>query len=240
MKLMSFKIAGFCTVLFVSPAVLAEKPAMPTGHPAVEGQSAPRLYGKVVESLDVNSYTYVQIDSGGTKHWVAGPKTALKKGAMIAVETSLPFTDFESKELNKKFKTIYFVNRFVTDQVDQKAPASDPHVGLSKEKPVEVIKGISKAKDGKTVAEVIAQKDALAGKAVRIRGKVVKYTAKVMGKNWLHIQDSSGTQKLVVTTDQEAKIGDVVLVKGMVAVNQDLGYGYVYEILVEKAAVSVE
>ena len=74
MKLMSFKIAGFCTVLFVSPAVLADKPAMPAEHPAVEGQGAPRLYGKVVETMDVNSYTYVQIDSGGAKHWAAGQR----------------------------------------------------------------------------------------------------------------------------------------------------------------------
>ena len=86
----------------------------------------------------------------------------------------------------------------------------------------------------------LKQKKSLAGKAVRIRGKVVKYTAQVMGKNWLHIQDSSSSKRLVVTSEQEAEKGDLVLINGIVAVDQDLGYGYTYEVIVERATISVE
>ena len=202
--------------------------------------NAARVYGKVVETMDVENYTYVQINNGEQSYWAAGPKTSLKKGAMIAIETQMPFTDFESKALNKKFKTIYFVNHFITDQPGQTAPATSPHANLlQQDKPI-AIKTFKKAAGGMTIGEVFKQKKKLAGKAVRVRGQVVKYTPKVMGKNWLHIQDSSGSKKLVVSTDQEVKKGDVVLVNGTLAINKDLGYGYVYEAIIEQAKVAVE
>ena len=240
MKTMTQQLFTIITALCVSLVAFAGDPKMSAGHQAMSGNTANKLYGKVVTTMDANNYTYVQIDTGEQMHWAAGPKTSLKKGAMVAVDTHMPFSDFESKTLNKKFKTIYFVNRFISDQPGQATAVSDPHANLKKPAKAEAIKGIKKAEDGKTVAEVFKQKQKLAGKAVRVRGKVVKYTAKVMGKNWLHIQDSSGAKKLVVTTEQEVKKGDLVLVNGIVAVDQDLGYGYTYEVVVERALVAVE
>lgn len=199
-----------------------------------------RLYGKVVQSMDANNYTYVQINTGSELIWAAGPKTPLKKGNMLAVQASMPFTDFESKTLNKKFKKIYFVNRFITDQKGQHASMADPHAGIKQRSASAAIKGIKKLSDGKSIAEVYKHKKNLSGKAVKIRGKVVKYTSKVMGKNWIHIQDSSGAQKLVITTEQEVKIGDLVVINGIVAVNQDLGHGYHYDVMIERAIVTVE
>lgn len=240
MKSVKQRMFTIITALFISLSAFADNPKMPAGHQTLSGNSADRLYGKVVTTMDVNNYTYVQIDTGEQKHWAAGPKTVLKKGAMVAFDKQMPLTDFQSKALDKKFKTIYFVSRFITDQPGQTAPASEPHAGLKKPLKAVAIKGIKKAQDGKTVAEVFKQKQNLAGKAVRIRGKVMKYTANVMGKNWLHIQDSSSTQKLAVTTEQQVKKGDLVLVNGIVAVDQDLGYGYKYEVIIERAIISVE
>jgi len=48
--------------------------------------------------------------------------------------------------------------------------------------------GIKLADGGKTVQEIIAKQAKLAGKSVTVRGKVVKYNAEIMGKNWLHLQ----------------------------------------------------
>lgn len=258
MNRLIYKLLFFVALMASLPALASAD--MSKGHSAPAGQSQGRVYGKVVTSMDVNNYTYVQIDTGSKKYWAAGPKTVLKKGAMIAIETNLPFQDFESKALKKKFKTIYFVNNFISDQADQaggtsdphagvKMPAmksgqaggmSDPHAGVKMSGKAVTLKGIKKLKDGKSVADVRKHKKELAGKSVRVRGKVVKYTAKVMGKNWLHIQDSSGPDSLVVTTDQEVKKGDLVVVNGIVAVDQDLGYGYTYDVIVERAIVSVE
>lgn len=105
--------------------------------------------------------------------------------------------------------------------------------------------GIAKAEGGKTVAEVFAEKDALAGKPVTFRGKVVKTNPNIMGKNWLHVRDGSGaegTNDLTVTTAAGAipSVGDTVVVKGTVALEKDFGMGYQYDIIVEDAEVTVE
>lgn len=242
MKYISLKTPCIIGVLLVFLPAYAGQPEMPAGHPVVSGERMSRLYGKVVTAMDANNYTYVQIDTGEQLHWAAGPKTILKKGSMVAFDTRMPFTDFESKALNRKFKIIYFVNHFITDRPGQAAsaaPALDPHAGLMPGK-AETIKDIKKVENGKTVAEVFREKQALAGKAVRVRGKVMKYTPRVMGRNWLHIQDSSSNKRLVVSTEQDVRKGDLVLVNGIVTVDQDLGYGYTYEIIVERALVSVE
>jgi glutamate-1-semialdehyde aminotransferase len=74
------------------------------------------------------------------------------------------------------------------------------------------------------------------------RGKVVKFSGGIMGRNWIHLRDGSGsatdkTNDLVVTTTEQAKVGDVVTAKGVVRVDKDFGAGYVYKALVEDAAL---
>jgi hypothetical protein len=96
--------------------------------------------------------------------------------------------------------------------------------------------------DARTVAEIIAKGADLKDKPVAVRGKVVKYTAGVMGKNWLHLRDGSGsaadnTNDLVVTTKDETKVGDVVLARGTVRTDVNLGSGYSYKVLVEEATL---
>jgi predicted small lipoprotein YifL len=104
--------------------------------------------------------------------------------------------------------------------------------------------GIAKAEGGKTVAEVFAEKDALAGKAVTVRGKVVKVNAGIMGKNWLHVRDGSGadgTNDLTVTTiGALPEVGNTVVVTGPLTLNKDFGMGYAYDVIVEDAEVKVE
>jgi hypothetical protein len=106
------------------------------------------------------------------------------------------------------------------------------------------LSGIAKADGGKTVAEVFAEKDALAGKPVTVRGKVVKVNGGIMGKNWLHVRDGSGaegTNDLTVTTAGELPApGAIVVVTGPVTLNKDYGMGYKYDVIVEDAAVKAE
>ncbi len=117
------------------------------------------------------------------------------------------------------------------------------HAGMAKPVDAGNIK-VAKATgpDGRTVAEVNAKRTDLKGKPVAVRGQVVKFTPGVMGKNWVHLRDgtgaeSDGSNDVVVTTQDETKIGDVVLVKGIVATDRDLGYGYKYKVLIEEATL---
>lgn len=96
--------------------------------------------------------------------------------------------------------------------------------------------------DARTVAEVVTDRAKLKDKTVVVRGKVVKFTRAVMGKNWIHVRDGSGsaaqnTNDLVVNTKEEAKVGDVVIVKGVVKTDVDLGAGYTYQVLLENATL---
>ena len=64
-----------------------------------------------------------------------------------------------------------------------------------------------------------------------------------MGKNWAHVQDgtgAAGANDLTVTTPSTAKVGDKVLVEGIVAVDKDFGYGYKYEVLIDNATLKTE
>lgn len=97
--------------------------------------------------------------------------------------------------------------------------------------------------DAKTVAEVWGGRAALSGKEVVVRGKVVKFLGGIMGTNFMHVRDGSGSQEkgdndLTVTTDQMASVGDVVTLRGSVIVDKDFGAGYRYPVLVEKAKIT--
>jgi hypothetical protein len=103
------------------------------------------------------------------------------------------------------------------------------------------IAGIAKA--DKTVAEIYAGKDGFGDTVVNVRGKVVKYSAQIMGKNWIHLQDGTGTagsNDLMVTSADTARTGDVVLVTGKVTLNKDFGSGYFYPVILDNAKVAVE
>jgi hypothetical protein len=117
------------------------------------------------------------------------------------------------------------------------------HKGMAKPVDVADVK-VEKATgaDARTVAEIIAKGPELKDKTVVVRGKVVKLTAGVMGKNWVHIRDGTGsaadaTNDVIVTTKDTTAVGEVVLVKGVVRTNVDLGSGYSYKELVEEATL---
>jgi len=102
---------------------------------------------------------------------------------------------------------------------------------------------ISKGESG-TVADIFANKDKLAGTEITVRGKVMKFSPMIMGRNWLHLQDgsgdvASGTNDLTITTTDSVKVGDLVEVKGPLSVNKDFGAGYAYDVILENAKVTV-
>jgi hypothetical protein len=105
------------------------------------------------------------------------------------------------------------------------------------------LSNIQKASGGHTVAELFAGKDELADQETAIRGRVVKFNSGIMGRNWIHIRDGSGSEgsnDLTVTTGDTVKVGDLVVIRGTLKTNQDFGHGYSYDVLVEEAKVDVE
>jgi predicted acyltransferase (DUF342 family) len=95
----------------------------------------------------------------------------------------------------------------------------------------------------KSIAALYQDKVALNGQTIVVEGKVVKVNHDIMGKNWIHIKDGTGeapANDLVVTTKQNAEVGDQVTVTGKVTINRDFGSGYAYALLIEDAAIAVK
>jgi hypothetical protein len=93
-----------------------------------------------------------------------------------------------------------------------------------------------------TVEEIFTKAKELKGKTVRLRGKVVKFNANIMGKNWVHLQDGTGnpmdnTHDLVVTTEESAANDSIIVVEGNLATEKDFGAGYTYAAIVEEAKI---
>lgn len=125
------------------------------------------------------------------------------------------------------------------------AQPSEPHPVPSELAAADVdLSGIDKADGGMTIEEIFAKKDELGETKVIVRGKVVKANPEIMGKNWLHVRDgtgSEGTSDLTVTTSGKLpEVGDTVLVTGQVSLNKDFGLGYQYDVILEDAEIFVE
>jgi hypothetical protein len=226
--------------------------------------------GVVEETFDAADYTYMRLRTPQGEVWAAVGKSAVKKGATVTVANAMPMDGFESKTLNRKFDRIVFgtlgePGAPASAENPHAAPGSAPmasgHGPADDRKALEEVmaqhasaaKGpenvgkidVKKAEgpDGKSVAELFAGKAALKGKEVAVRGKVVKYTPGVMGKNWIHLRDGSGSRAeknddVTVTTSETTALGDVVLVRGTVRLDVDLGSGYAYPVLIENATLA--
>lgn len=230
----------------------APKPevAKPSAQPApAVPQAVPGKSGKILEIIDTAGYTYVQVDTGTEKFWAAAPQFAANVGDDVVVPEGMPMRDYHSKTLDRTFDMVYFVPSIQVAGAenlpgDMPADNRPMHRGKTGVETADVdFSGITPTEGGQTVAGIFAGKADLAGKPVKIRGKVVKFSPEIMGKNWLHLQDGTGavgTNDLTVTTAAMVKKGDTVTVNGVLVIDKDFGYGYAYDAIVEDADVTVE
>ncbi len=94
-----------------------------------------------------------------------------------------------------------------------------------------------------SVETLYKDKVALNGKLVQLQGKIVKVNNGIMGRNFLHLQDGSGSEAagnndLTITSSETAQAGDEVTILGVVVVDHDFGSGYRYPLLVEEGVIT--
>jgi hypothetical protein len=221
---------------------LAEEPAAAPHGVMVPG-GFKSFAGKVVEKLDVSQYSYLRVATGAEELWAAVPRADCKVGDPVTVENAYAMEGFESRELKRRFDVVYFGALAAAPSASDAARLAAQHTGVASGPEVQV-KKLSRATgaDARTVEEIWTQRASLAGRRVVVRGQVVKATP-AMGKTFLHVRDGTGsaasrTNDVSVTTADAAAVGDVVTVKGTVAVDRDLGSGYRYGVLIEDATVA--
>jgi len=233
MRLLLAVIAIFATTL-VSTSWAQGNPSAPRGT---------SIKGEVLEVMNADAFTYLRLKTKDGETWAAVTKAPVKKGADVTIENGVVMNNFESKSLKKTFDRIVFGN--LADAGDSAAPRTTDLGGIHGRIPQPTGVGnvnVAKASgpDARTVAEIVTKRAELKDKPVTVRGKVVKFIGGVMGKNWIHLRDGSGssaesTNDLVVTTKDETQIGDVVVAKGVVRTDVNLGSGYSYAVLVDDA-----
>lgn len=204
--------------------------------------TAGNLTGQVVETMDAATYTYALIDTGAAKAWVAAPQFMVKVGDTLAVAEAMPMNQYRSKTLNRTFEIVYFSGSVRVNGKPAIAPTAAAAATPAAPKPANLT-NIARAPNGQTVAEILEGKTKFSGQPIAVRARVVKYNAQILGKNWLHLRDGSGTEgtnDLTVTTRAEVKVGDLVLVTGKLTTNRDFGSGYTYAAIVEDAIVVVQ
>ena len=227
-----------------APASTETAPTEPMA-PSMAATSAPEpLRGSVQEKIDVNQYSYLRIAAPSGEVWAAVPKTGVAVGETVTVSGAMWMENFKSETLSRTWPRI----AFGVLQNDA-APSPKPRgAGMFAEAaasaPSEDVK-VAKAPgaQGRTIADIYTQRGQLKERPVSVRGKVVKATNGVLGKNWLHLRDGSGqgaTADLAVASTQTAGVGDTVLITGIVRLDRDLGSGYHYDVIVEDAKVQAE
>jgi len=256
-----FTLAAGCQKPDVQPVAEAPPPeateaAAPAGDSAgaAAPQPAPAQSGTVTETMDAGGYTYVQVDNGSELIWAAAPQFAVAVGDEVTIPPGMPMANYHSKSLDRDFDVVYFVSAImpagaeglpVPDPaamaaVDLSTVPGHPAPGQAEATDVD-LEGVEKAEGGQTVAEIFSGKADLSGQKISVRGKVVKFSAGIMGKNWIHLQDGTaheGSNDLTVTTDAMVKKGDTVLVNGTLITDKDFGAGYRYDVIIEEAEVT--
>jgi hypothetical protein len=199
------------------------------------------ITGVVEEVLQATSYTYLKVKADDRDIWIAVTKREIQAGETISFAAELEMKNFQSKDLQRTFESIYFVSQLAGGGTAAPASLDASH----QMKPTLEKQDISvePAEGGVTIGDVFSNKDTYADKTVLIKGQVTKVNRAIMGKNWVHIQDGTNDASnfdLTVTTQEQVNVGDIVTFEGKIVLNKDFGAGYAYDVLMEDAELKAD
>lgn len=208
---------------------------------------------KVKQVEQVAGYTYLLVKGKGPEYWVAVPTMEASAGETYHYQGGMLMQDFHSKELEKTFKEVIFLDALFTEvpestgavRQSEASPmgGSNPHgpQGATTGSKISIAKSdivVEGCEGCISIAELYANPGSYEGKTVRVMGEIAKFNPAIMDRNWAHIQDGTehnGKFDLTLTSPESFEVGTIVSVEGVVALNKDFGYGYSYELLMENA-----
>jgi len=211
------------------------------GTPIEKPKSIAATSHKVVaeEVLQANKYTYLKAQESGKSIWIAIPKRELEIGKTYYYSQAMEMKDFHSKDLDRTFESVYFVSGL------SESPAERSNLQYQIKEETSVNKNdaeqkmdlnIQREEGISTLSYLYENRENLEAKSITVKGVVTKFNAGIMGKNWVHIQDGTGSEgnfDLTITTQEMVKVGETVTFEGKVILDKDFGYGYKYELMLE-------
>lgn len=189
----------------------------------------------VEEVLYATKYVYANVTENGRKFWIATLKKEIEVGQPYFYRGGLLKTNFESKEHNRMFDTIYLVSNILPVNHDHSHDHTNPATSANEEdkgpRSVDVEGSVK-------IADLVANPEKYAGQTIQISGECTKINPNIMGINWIHLKDGSKDDfDLVITSDVMIPEGHVVTMTGTVTLNKDFGAGYRYDIILENGKI---
>ncbi|MEW6193904.1 MAG: GW dipeptide domain-containing protein [Bacteroidota bacterium] len=186
----------------------------------------------VQEVIQVTQYTYLRVTEGEKEYWMASPKANFEVGEVLLYDKAMEMKNFESKELNKTFDLILFIDSASIKLGE--GTMNQPQKPIIEKENI----SIQPVSDGITIAQLYSKADFYSGKIVKVKGKVTKFNSGIMKRNWVHIQDGTSAGEnfdLTITTNDFVETGKTIIFEGKISLNKDFGYGYSYKVMMEDA-----
>lgn len=214
------------------PKVLEASTPQVSSQPQANNENGESHKAIVEEVLQTSKYTYLLLNEKGTTYWIAISKAQVEKGEEIVYTGGLRMHGFQSTELNRVFDNLLLVSSISRSGNEQESlfkKLQETPEAVEKEK-------IIPAKGSIKLSDLWSNPEKYNGKHVIVSGRCTKLNLQIMGKNWIHIEDESGSGKdLTITTQDVLHIGKAGTFEGVIAINKDFGSGYRYELIMEEA-----
>ncbi|MCG7901132.1 MAG: hypothetical protein JAY60_01825 [Candidatus Thiodiazotropha weberae] len=198
--------------------------------------------GSVLEAISTAGYTYIRVEESSSVYWIAVPETQVEVGEKISFYEQMLMENFTSKTLNRTFDRILFVEAISKGEALPTKAHAQPSKNKQPPKPIAAPQPPVELGDpvGRyTVEQIFEKKQELSGRVIEVKGKVSKVSSQIMGRDWVHLEDGTGSKqaknhKIILRTTQAGiGVGDEVVAKGMLFTNKDFGYGYFYPVILE-------
>ncbi len=216
---------------------VAPPPGAGANMPAQQDMATAPHKVVVAEALNTEKYTYLRVTENGAEKWLAVTRQDVKIGGNYIYVGGLMKQNFQSKEFNRVFETVYLVSDFRADVAAGGMGSQGggiPQETASLEPP----KDVKRAPGAIKISDLVANLSKYDGKIVKVTGKCVKVNPMIMGRNWLHIQDGSKKDlDLTVTTTENIPLGAIITLEGTIALKKDFGAGYKYDYIMEGAVL---
>jgi len=177
---------------------------------------------------------------------VASKAFKVSIGDNVIYADAVEMGEFHSRSLNRTFKDILFTQYLkVAQQVvavahDNSSASTKmaEDLGITKSTTISAPEAgeILPLNGGKSIDAIRTEAQQLQGQQISLRARVMKVSKNILGKNWITLQDGTGTapeNKLLVTSLELVEIGDLVTASGIVKTDVDLGSGYTYKVVLE-------
>ena len=141
---------------------------------AADEHLAPGVHKATAEEvIQTSNYTYLRVSEDGNETWIAITRAEIEKGKSYYYVAGTEMNNFKSKELNRTFPSILFVDKFSEQPIVAKITAADSTKGKQAPVAKEGIK-VEPAKGGITIAELYANKEKYDGRCSEADGKIRK------------------------------------------------------------------